>query len=93
MDYLEMFYALAPPILYAAGRLLDARNKGELVSWPIFVKTIVASFVTAGLVTQADADIWSAVATSSIVTLAIDALINGLVDKFGRTQPPPAGSG
>lgn len=74
-------------MLTAISGLWQAKEKGEKINWLIFVKTIVIGVVTAGLITQVEADFIVAIASTEIVTVALDWLFNAILNKTARTTP------
>lgn len=70
-----------PSVLYAIAGIIDAHNKKEKISVPIFIKTLVLGALSAGFVSQAQADILTQFASSTLVMYIADRLINSLMRK------------
>lgn len=75
------------PILTAVSGLWKAKETGEKIDWVIFIKTIIIGIVTAGLITQVEADFIIAIASTEIVTVVLDWLFNAILNKTARTAP------
>lgn len=77
------------PIITAVSGLWKAKEKGEKIDYVIFIKTIVIGIVTAGLITQVEADFIIAIASTEIVTVVLDWLVNAILNKTARTEITP----
>lgn len=75
------------PILTAVSGAWQAKQKGETINWAIFVKTIIIGVITAGLITQVEGDLIVAIASTEIVTVALDWVVNAIVNKTAKTTP------
>lgn len=75
------------PVLTAISGLWQAKEKGEKINWVIFIKTIVIGVIAAGLITQVEGDFIIAIASTEIVTVALDWLFNAILNKTARTTP------
>lgn len=75
------------PVLTAVSGLWKARQLGQKIDWVIFIKTIVIGVIAAGLITQVEADFIVAIASTEIVTVALDWLVNAILNKTARTAP------
>lgn len=75
------------PVLTAVSGVWVAKQKGEIVNWAIFVKTIIIGVIAAGLITQVEGDFIVAIASTEIVTVVFDWLVNAIINKTARTAP------
>lgn len=76
-----------PILLYAVAGAWDGANKGEKVDYMTFAKTLIVGGVTAGLISQSNADLLTQVASSAVVGAFVDKLLNAVINKFERTVP------
>ena len=81
MEYLTMFLAFLPTVLYAAAGLVDARNKGEELKGSLFIKTLLVGAVAVGLVSTQTGDLLVGLVTSTTLSVIIDKSINSLLKK------------
>ena len=70
-----------PSILYAVGGLIEAYRKGENVRYAEIIKTLVLSFVTAGLISLEVANALLAIGAALPLTIVIDKLLNAIFRK------------
>ena len=80
-DTTTIFLSFLPSLLYALGGIIDARNKQEKISVPIFLKTLIIGALSAGLIGQTQADALTQLASTTVVTYIFDKLINALLRK------------
>lgn len=73
------------PILTVVSGAWQAKQRREQVNWVIFVKTIIIGVVAAGFVTQVEADLIVAIASTEIITVALDWVFNAILNKTART--------
>lgn len=83
---LTFILKIALPVITAVSGLWEAKQAGETISYPLFIKTLFVGFVTAGLISQTNVDLLTQIATVQLVTLALDKGLNALMNKFKRTQ-------
>lgn len=90
-DATTVLLLFLPSVLYAVGGIIDAHNKKEEISFPIFIKTLVIGGISGGLISQAQADILTQLASSTVVMYIVDRLINSLISKgkVASTAPSP----
>lgn len=79
---------LVLPILTAVSGLWKAKQNNEKIDWVIFVKTIILGVIATGVITQVEGDFIIAIASTEIVTVALDWLFNAILNKTARTANP-----
>lgn len=87
LDLVLILGCLVLPILTAISGLWKARQLGQKIDWVIFVKTIIIGIVATGVITQVEGDFIVAIASTEIVTVALDWLLNAILNKTARTAP------
>jgi len=90
LDITSLLVCIVLPIITAISGLWQAKQKGEIINWPIFAKTIVIGVVAAGFITSTQADLVVALVSTEVVTYALDQLVNAIVNKVERTAAPAA---
>ena len=80
-DLTTVVLAFLPSVLYAVGGLIDARNKGEQIRPGVFLKTLIIGALSAGLISQTQADALTQLASTTVVMYIFDKLVNALLKK------------
>lgn len=84
MDYLTIIILMLPTASYAVAELLKALKAGEKVRWLELVKTIAISAVTAGLITQSNADMLIQLAGTTVFSTLMDRIVNAILEYINK---------
>ena len=80
-DLTTVFLAFLPSLLYAIGGIIDAHNKAEKIRPGVFIKTLIIGALSAGVISQTQADALTQLASTTVVTYILDKLVNALIRK------------